>query len=161
MCFESFNKKAGLMMERSAVDSFRSGIYNFNSWLLFLQFAGCCGVDVTMCNGCALYFNQRYHQSIPTSGAIAFVYGFAAIYARGLGGYVSDWLGERFQLLGRLWIHFGFMLAQGGFNIWFARTEALNSSIISMVVFSIFVQVRRARVRSDAECTVNSRRDET
>lgn len=134
-------KKAGLMMERSAVDSFRSGVYNFNSWLLFLQFAGSSGVDVTMCNGCALYFNQQYHQSIQASGAIAFVYGFAAIYARGLGGYVSDWLGDRYQLQGRLWIHFLFMLVQGGFNIWFARTEALNSSMIIMVVFSIFVQM--------------------
>jgi len=30
-------KKAGLMMERSAVDSFRSGAMNLNSWILFLQ----------------------------------------------------------------------------------------------------------------------------
>ena len=30
-------KKAGLMMERSAVDSFRSGALNVNSWILFLQ----------------------------------------------------------------------------------------------------------------------------
>ena len=47
-------KKAGLMMQRSAVDSFRSGVYNLNGWLLFLQYAGSCGVDVTMCNGCAV-----------------------------------------------------------------------------------------------------------
>jgi NNP family nitrate/nitrite transporter-like MFS transporter len=138
-------KKAGLMMERSAVDSFRSGVYNFNSWLLFLQFAGCCGVDMTMCNGCALYFNQEYHQSIQSSGAIAFLYGFAAIYARGLGGYVSDWLGDRFQLQGRLWIHFVFMLVQGVFNIWFARTDGFNSSLIIMVGFSIFVQVGKRK----------------
>lgn len=44
-------KKAGLMIERSAADSFRSGVYNLNSWILFLQYAGSCGVDVTMCNG--------------------------------------------------------------------------------------------------------------
>jgi NNP family nitrate/nitrite transporter-like MFS transporter len=31
-------KKAGLMMERSAVDSFRSGALNVNSWILFLQY---------------------------------------------------------------------------------------------------------------------------
>jgi MFS transporter, NNP family, nitrate/nitrite transporter len=30
-------KKAGLMMERSAMDSFRSGALNLNSWILFLQ----------------------------------------------------------------------------------------------------------------------------
>lgn len=135
-------KKAGLMMERSAVDSFRSGVHNFNSWLLFLQFAGCCGVDVTMCNGCAIYFHEQFHQSIPASGAIAFLYGVAAIYARGWGGYISDRLGDRFQLQGRLWMHFVFMILQGAFNIWFARTTVLNTSMIIMVIFSIFVQVR-------------------
>ena len=30
-------KRAGLMIERSAMDSFRSGALNLNSWLLFLQ----------------------------------------------------------------------------------------------------------------------------
>jgi NNP family nitrate/nitrite transporter-like MFS transporter len=30
-------KRAGLMVERSAVDSFRSGAMNMNSWILFLQ----------------------------------------------------------------------------------------------------------------------------
>lgn len=135
-------KKAGLMMERSAVDSFRSGVYNFNSWLLFLQFAGCSGVDVTMCNGCAIYFHQQFHQTIQASGAIAFLYGFAAIYARGFGGYISDRLGDRFHLQGRLWMHFVFMMIQGVLNIWFARITVLNTSMIVMVVFSIFVQVR-------------------
>eukprot|EP00934_Nitzschia_sp_Nitz4_P004365 Nitzschia sp. Nitz4//scaffold234_size30613//21298//23176//NITZ4_007965-RA/size30613-augustus-gene-0.26-mRNA-1//1//CDS//3329543422//4355//frame0 len=134
-------KKAGLMMERSAVDSFRSGVYNLNSWLLFFQFAGCCGVDVTMCNGCAIYFHQQFHQNIQSAGAIAFTYGFAAIYARGLGGYISDRLGDRFHLYGRLWIHFAFMLAQGGLNIWFARTIDLGRSIVIMVIFSIVVQM--------------------
>lgn len=134
-------KRAGLMMQRSAVDSFRSGAFNFNSWLLSLQYAGCCGVDFTMCNGCAIYFHYRFNQNIQASGAIAFGYGFAAIYARGLGGYFSDLLGDSFQLRGRLWIHLGFMLIQGALNIWFARTTDLNHSITIMVIFSIFVQV--------------------
>jgi NNP family nitrate/nitrite transporter-like MFS transporter len=138
-------KKAGLMMQRSAVDSFRSGVYNFNSWLLFLQYAGSCGVDVTMCNGCAIYFHQQFHQSIASAGSIAFLYGISAVYARGLGGYISDRLGDRFAIQGRLWIQFVFMLIQGGMNIWFARTATLGKSMVVMVVFSIFVQVRNAR----------------
>ena len=134
-------KRAGLMMERSAVDSFRSGVYNLNSWLLFLQFAGSCGVDVTMCNGCAIYYYHRFHQKIATAGAIAFLYGLSAIYARGLGGYISDKLDRHFSLLGRLWLQFGSMLLQGFMNIWFARTDDLQFSIIIMVMMSILIQV--------------------
>lgn len=135
-------KKAGLMMERSAVDSFRSGVYNVNSWLLFLQFAGSCGVDATMCNGCAVYFHDRFDQRISVAGSIAFMYGISAVYARGLGGYVSDYLGSHFSLAGRLWLQFFCMLAQGVVNIWFARTDDLQSSIIIMFVMSVIIQVR-------------------
>jgi MFS transporter, NNP family, nitrate/nitrite transporter len=138
-------KKAGLMMQRSAVDSFRSGIYNFNSWLLFLQYAGSSGVDCTMCNGCAIYFHAVYSKSIATSGAIAFLYGISAVYARGLGGYISDRLYDNFALRGRLYIHFICMLAQGMLNIWFSRTTDLQSSLIIMVVFSVLVQVSVAQ----------------
>jgi NNP family nitrate/nitrite transporter-like MFS transporter len=31
-------QRAGLMQERSAMDSFRSGILNLNAWFLFLQY---------------------------------------------------------------------------------------------------------------------------
>jgi NNP family nitrate/nitrite transporter-like MFS transporter len=149
-------KRAGLMMERSAVDSFRSGVYNVNSWLLFLLFAGSCGVDVTMCNGCAIYFHDRFDQNIASVGAIAFLYGGSAVYARGLGGYVSDYLGNHFSLAGRLWLQFICMLLQGVVNIWFARTDELQSSIIVMFIMSIVIQVRFFSRQSWSTCSKSS-----
>ena len=158
-------KKAGLMMERSAVDSFRSGALNLNSWLLFLQyvaeimngtnvvlllilfhcvfvrFAGSCGVDFTMCNGTAIYFNERFDQPIAAAGAIAFAYGISSIYARGLGGYVSDAMGDKWSLQGRLAAQMMCMTIQGLLGVVFARTDTLGPSIIAMIIFSILVQV--------------------
>jgi NNP family nitrate/nitrite transporter-like MFS transporter len=140
-------KKAGLMMQRSAVDSFRSGACNLNAWLLFLQYAGSCGVDVTMSNGCAVYYHARFSQSIAASGAIAFLYGISAVYARGLGGYISDEL-DKYSLQGRLWGQFLCMLVQGLLNIWFSKTTNLGHSLIIMVVFSVLVQVRGVLIPS-------------
>jgi NNP family nitrate/nitrite transporter-like MFS transporter len=134
-------KKAGLMMERSAVDSFRSGAINLNSWLLFVQYAFSSGVDTTLCNGVALYYHEVYDQKISVIGAIAFLYGFSALYARGFGGYISDKIGDRFSLRGRLCIHFLCMIAQGGMNICFAKAQSLNASLVSMVTLSIFIQM--------------------
>jgi NNP family nitrate/nitrite transporter-like MFS transporter len=134
-------KRAGLMMERSAVDSFRSGVINLNSWLLFVQYAFSSGVDTTLCNGIAIYYHVTFHQEISKIGAIAFLYGFSALYARGLGGYISDKIGDRFSLSGRLWIHFCSMIAQGGMNIWFARAKSLNTSLVIMFVFAILIQM--------------------
>lgn len=134
-------KQAGLMMERSAVDSFRAGVYNLNSWILFVQYAGSCGVDFTMCNGTALYFHYRFKQSIAASGAIAFLYGLSAIFARGAGGWLSDAAFNRFSLRGRLWAQWICMVTQGILNVWFARTDRLGSSLTIMVLFSILIQM--------------------
>jgi NNP family nitrate/nitrite transporter-like MFS transporter len=153
-------KKAGLMMQRSAVDSFRSGVYNLNAWLLFLQYAGSCGVDITMCNGCAVYFHARFSQSIATSGAMAFLYSISAVYARALGGYISDQLGTVFSLRGRLWGQFLCMLVQGCLNIWFAKSANLVHSLIIMVVFSVLVQVSGIIIQADCICyLIDTQRD--
>lgn len=141
-------KKAGLMMERSAVDSFRSGAINLNSWLMFLQYAGTHGVDVTMCNGVAIYYHTRFSKSIAETGAIAFGYGFSALYARGLGGYVSDKVGKSFSVQGRLWMNFVCMLAQGVMNIWFARTDTLRPSLAILIAFAILVQMSMGTIFS-------------
>eukprot|EP00977_Amphora_coffeiformis_P024047 scaffold14974_cov195-Amphora_coffeaeformis.AAC.54 len=134
-------KKAGLMMERSAVDSFRAGVYNLNSWVLCAQFAGSCGVDFTMCNGTALYYHFCFQQTVPASGAMAFLYGISAIFARGLGGWLSDAVDSRFSLRGRLWAQLVCMLVQGALNIWFARTTNLVHSLLIMVLWSIVIQM--------------------
>lgn len=134
-------KKAGLMIQRSAAASFRAGIYNMNSWILFLQFAGSCGVDFTMCNGAAIYFHYQFNQSIAAAGAFAFLYGVSAIFARGLGGWISDQMGDQYSFKGRLYSQLISMTTQGLCNIWFARTQTLESSLFIMILFSIFVQM--------------------
>jgi NNP family nitrate/nitrite transporter-like MFS transporter len=108
---------------------------------LALQHAFSCGVDFTMCNGTAVYFHQRFEQPVITASAIAFLYGVSALFARGLGGYLSDTMSERLSLRGRLIAQFLCMLIQGLLNVWFSRTELLAPSVCIMVAFSIFVQV--------------------
>lgn len=134
-------KKAGLMLERSAVDSFRSGACNLNAWILLLQYAGSCGVDFTMCNGAAMYFHAQFGQTIAASGAYAFLYGLSAVFARGVGGWISDKASDKFSLRGRLWVQLVCIVMQGLLNIWFARTTRLDHSVVIMVVFSILVQM--------------------
>lgn len=56
-------KKHGTMPEVSAAASFRRGALNLNTWLLFLQYACCFGVELTMNNAAALYFRDEFGQS--------------------------------------------------------------------------------------------------
>lgn len=94
-----------------------------------------------MCNGTAIYFHERFHQSIASAGALAFLYGISSVYARGLGGYVSDVLAKTYSLKGRLVAQMICMIVQGLLCVVFAQMKSLGASIIVMFVFSILVQV--------------------
>jgi NNP family nitrate/nitrite transporter-like MFS transporter len=93
-----------------------------------------------MCNGAAIYFHDRFHQTTAAAGAVAGLYGMSAIFARGLGGYFSDALNQRLSMRGRLLAQMLSMIVQGLSTIYWARLDTLGPSIFMMVVVSIVVQ---------------------
>ncbi|CAN0423007.1 unnamed protein product, partial [Ectocarpus sp. 13 AM-2016] len=46
----------GAMTRKSSAVSFKKGYMNVNSWLMFLQYAACFGVELTVNNVAANYF---------------------------------------------------------------------------------------------------------
>jgi MFS transporter, NNP family, nitrate/nitrite transporter len=62
------------------------------------------------------------------------------IFARGLGGYVSDLANQKWGMPGRLWVQTIFLAGQGAFVLIFANTKSLAGAILIMVLFSSFVQ---------------------
>lgn len=49
-------KRHDAMKDVSATESFRVAAMDVNTWLLFIQYACCFGVELTMNNAAALYF---------------------------------------------------------------------------------------------------------
>jgi NNP family nitrate/nitrite transporter-like MFS transporter len=133
-------KKNGTMPEISAAASFRDGALNFNTWILFIQYACCFGVELTMNNAAALYFREEFDQTTESAAAIASIFGWMNLFARGLGGFASDKFNARMGMRGRILIHTVFLLAEGGMVLIFANTGNLAGAICVMVVFSVFVQ---------------------
>jgi NNP family nitrate/nitrite transporter-like MFS transporter len=133
-------KKNGNMPEVSAAASFRSGAVNFNTWLLFVQYACCFGVELTMNNAAALYFKDEFEQSTESAAAIASIFGWMNLFARGLGGFASDYANARMGMRGRLIVHTIFLLIEGALVLVFAQTKSLSGAIIVMVFFSLNVQ---------------------
>merc|ERR1712125_287089 len=95
-------KKYGAMPEVSAAASFRSGAININTWILFIQYACCFGVELTMNNAAALYFREQFGQTTESAAAIASIFGWMNLFARGLGGFFSDKLNQKMGMRGRL-----------------------------------------------------------
>ena len=133
-------KKHGTMAEVSAAASFRSGACNFNTWLLFIQYGCSFGVELTMNNAAALYFSDRFDQTTESAAAIASIFGWMNLFARGLGGAASDWANKKIGMRGRLWIQAVLLAVEGALVLVFANTGTLGASIAVMVFFSVFVQ---------------------
>lgn len=133
-------KKHGNMPEVSAAASFRSGAFNLNTWLLFLQYACCFGVELTMNNAAALYFKDEFGQTTESAAAIASIFGWMNLFARGLGGFASDKLSARMGMRGRILAQTFLLLAEGVLVLVFANSSKLGGAIVIMVFFSLFVQ---------------------
>jgi len=132
--------KEGRMRAVSASASLRQGAVNFNTWLLYIQYGCCFGVELTMNNAAASYFVDRFDLSTSTAAAIASVFGFMNIFARGLGGYCSDILNEKIGMKGRIWVQLILLLLEGICILIFAVMSSLWSAILVLTIFSIFVQ---------------------
>jgi NNP family nitrate/nitrite transporter-like MFS transporter len=133
-------KKHGAMPEVSAAASFRQGALNFNTWVLFIQYACCFGVELTMNNAAALYFKDEFGQSTESAAAIASIFGWMNLFARGLGGFASDKFNARMGMRGRILIHTVFLACEGALVLVFANSSELGGAIVIMVFFSLFVQ---------------------
>merc|ERR1712151_1491142 len=133
-------KKNGTMPEVSAAASFRDGALNINTWLLFIQYACCFGVELTMNNAAVLYFREEFNQTTESAAAIASIFGWMNLFARGLGGFLSDKANAKMGMRGRLWAQTICLACEGALVLVFANTPSLTGAIVVMVFFSLFVQ---------------------
>ena len=133
-------KKQGVMQDVSAAASFRQGALNINTWLLFIQYACCFGVELTMNNAAALYFREVFGQTTESAAAIASIFGWMNLFARGVGGFISDKCNSKCGMRGRLWWQTICLALEGAMVLIFANTNSLGLSIFILVIFSCFVQ---------------------
>ena len=137
-------RRHGATTTPAGCDSLRASLFggasNFSTWLLFVQYACCFGVEVTMTNAAALYFRDQFGQSTSSAAAIASIFGWMNLFARALGGILSDWANRRWGMRGRLWAQVVTLVGEGVMVLIFSNTGTLSGSIIVMVIFSLFVQ---------------------
>ncbi len=133
-------KKKGLMTEVSASSSFRQGALNFNTWLLFIQYGCCFGVELTMNNAASKYFQDVFLLETESASAIASIFGWMNLFARGLGGFASDKCNSKMGMRGRLLWQSVCLIIEGVCVLWFSVTTNLALAIFILVIFSSFVQ---------------------
>ena len=133
-------KEHGVMQEVSAAASFRTGALNFNTWLLFIQYGCSFGVELTMNNAAATYFKEEFKLNTESAAAIASIFGWMNLFARGLGGFTSDKFNSKMGMRGRLIWQTICLAIESVTILLFAETKNLGLAIFILVIFSSFVQ---------------------
>ncbi|MGM0701336.1 MAG: MFS transporter [Pseudomonadota bacterium] len=127
--------------ESGATQTFMAAAKDFRVWALFVVYAACFGVELTINNIAAIYFFDNFDLTLATAGLIAGLFGLMNIFARTLGGIFSDLFAKNGGLKGRVRWLFIAMLCEGIALMFFSQMHVLALAIGIMLVFSLFVQM--------------------
>ena len=118
-----------------------SVLADWRIWALTMAYAMCFGMEITFDNVASLHFVDSFHLSQSSAGFWAGIFGFMNIFARALGGIVSDKVGAKFGMRGKGLLLAGVLLLEGAGLILFAQAGSLIMAIVSTVTFALFLKM--------------------
>jgi MFS transporter, NNP family, nitrate/nitrite transporter len=119
--------------------SFSAAVSDSRVWCLFVLYGACFGVELTIDNIAHLYFHDYFHMGLAAAGWTALSFGGLNLFARAIGGFVSDRMSLKKGLNGRANWLFVIILAEGLSMMLFSQMTALVPMLFSFVLFGLFV----------------------
>jgi MFS transporter, NNP family, nitrate/nitrite transporter len=110
-------------------------------WALSLSYAMCFGMEITFDNVAALHFTDTFGLSQSQAGFWAGIFGFMNLFARAVGGMLSDKTGRRFGMQGKGLFLAVVLLFEGAGLLLFAHAGSLPLAIASMLGFALFLKM--------------------
>ena len=118
-----------------------SVLADWRVWALTIAYAMCFGMEITFDNVASLHFVDTFKLSQSSAGLWAGVFGGMNIFARALGGIVSDKVGAKFGMRGKGLLLAGVLLLEGIGLLFFAQAGSLAMAIVSMLTFALFLKM--------------------
>ncbi|MES2260461.1 MAG: MFS transporter [Pseudomonadota bacterium] len=137
-------RAAGVAVEggkKGGWDSFKLAAGNHRVWLLFVTYGACFGVEIFIHNIAAVYYVDHFKLSLKEAGMAAGSFGLLALFARALGGWMSDKFAIRGNLNSRVTLLFIMMLGEGAGLLWFAKADTVMFAVLAMLVFGLFTHM--------------------
>jgi NNP family nitrate/nitrite transporter-like MFS transporter len=118
-----------------------SVLSDWRVWALTIGYAMCFGMELTFDNVASLHFVDNFHLTQSQAGFWAGIFGFMNLFARALGGIMSDKVGRKFGMRGKGLLLAGVLLLEGLGLILFAQAGSLMVAIITMLSFALFLKM--------------------
>jgi NNP family nitrate/nitrite transporter-like MFS transporter len=125
----------------SANKAFAEALKDRRVWALALIYGGCFGIELTIDNVAALYFVDNFKLKMAAAGAVAGSFGMMNLFARALGGFVSDKAAARFGLSGRSRLLGITLFCEGLALMVFSHQHLLVLAVASMMLTGLFVKM--------------------
>lgn len=114
---------------------------DYRTWILTIAYAACFGVEITVDNFAATYFHDEYGASLIMAGLLASIFGWLNIFARAIGGIISDKVGNRFGFNGKVNLLTILLLLEGIGIILFAKAGNLGAAIALLFFFGLCLKM--------------------
>jgi NNP family nitrate/nitrite transporter-like MFS transporter len=134
-------RSAGLIGKSRASGAFVEACRDRRVWALAVLYASSFGIELTIDNVAALYFTDSFHLSLTMAGIVAGSFGTMNLFARALGGIVSDRCNRRWGVTGRTRLLGLTVFAEGLAMILFSQMRWLPFAIASMMLTGLFVKM--------------------
>jgi len=137
-------RAAGIAIEsgkKGGWASFRAASANYRVWMLFITYGACFGVEIFIHNIAAIYYVDHFGLSLKSAGIAAASFGLLALFARALGGIISDKVALRGGLNRRATLLFVMMLGEGLGLLWFAHAGSVTMAVVAMLCFGLFTHM--------------------
>ncbi|KVD85783.1 MFS transporter [Burkholderia stagnalis] len=121
--------------------SFAAACANYRVWMLFVTYGACFGVEVFIHNVAALYYVDHFHLSLKDAGFAAGLFGVLALFARALGGWLSDKVAARRSLDVRATLLCALIVGEGLGLIWFSHANGVGIALVAMLTFGLFTHM--------------------
>ncbi|HEX3880772.1 MAG TPA: MFS transporter [Bryobacteraceae bacterium] len=134
-------RSTGALKSSRASGAFAEACRDSRVWVLAALYAASFGIELTLDNVAALYFTDYFHLSLTMAGVVAGSFGAMNLFARALGGMVSDRCNRRWGLPGRARLLGFTVFAEGLSMMLFSQMRWLPLAIGSMLLTGLFVKM--------------------
>jgi len=139
--FAELKKEGKMPTLKKDEETFVSVLRDYRVWILFLVYAACFGMELTVYGTMDDYLQNTFGLARTTAGNLVLSFALMNIFARTLGGFFGDKFGSLKGLRGRV-LFLALMLAiEGSMLTVFSTTTSISFGIVFLIAFSITVQM--------------------